>query len=102
MSPDNTGVTVNLKNVSNAQQISVVLNGVNDGTSVGDVPISMGVLLGDVNGSGDVDSADVFLVRQQTLHTVDGTNFRRDINASGDIDSADVFLARKQTLTSLP
>jgi hypothetical protein len=30
------------------------------------VSISMGVLLGDVNGNGLVDSGDVFLVRQQT------------------------------------
>jgi hypothetical protein len=62
----------------------------------------MDVLIGDVNASGDVDSADVFLVRQQTLHNVTLSNFREDLNASGDIDSADVFIARQHTLTSLP
>jgi len=95
-------VTVNCTGVPNAQTIAINLMGVTDGTNVGNVSIPMGVLLGDVNGSADVDSADVFLVRQQTLHTVTSSNFREDINASGDIDSADVFIARKQTLTSLP
>ena len=95
---------VNLSGVTNAQVLKVDLTNVSD--SAGDfssaVSASMGVLIGDVNGSRDVDSADVFLVRQQTLQTVTNSNFRDDINASGDIDSADVFLVRKQTLTSLP
>jgi len=95
---------VNLTGVTNAQHIAVSLNYVSDSARnfSSAVSTSMGVLLGDVNGSGDVDSADVFLVRQQTLHSVTSSNFREDINASGDIDSADVFIARKQTLTSLP
>jgi len=95
-------VFVNLTGVTNAQKITLTLLGVNDGTHTADVSVPMAVLLGDVNASGDVDSADVFLVRQQTLHNVTLSNFREDINASGDIDSADVFIARKQTLTSLP
>jgi len=95
---------VNLTGVSNAQRLTVTLTGIADtaGDSTSSLASTMGVLLGDVNASGDVDSADVFLVRQQTLHTVTTSNFREDINTSGDIDSADVFIARKQTLTSLP
>jgi len=95
---------VNLTGVTNAQVITVSLTDVSDsgGNFSSAVSLSMGVLLGDVNGSGDVDSADVFLVRQQTLHTVTNSNFREDVDVSGDIDSADVFIAREQTLTSLP
>jgi hypothetical protein len=62
----------------------------------------MGVLLGDVNGSGRVDAADVSLVRQQTLQPITFSNFREDVNASGRIDAADVSVVRQQTLTSLP
>lgn len=62
----------------------------------------MGVLEGDVNGSGRVDSGDVSLVRQQTLQTITNSNFKEDINASGRIDSGDVSIARQQTLTTLP
>jgi len=94
---------VNLSAVPNAQYVTVTLGNVHDAAShVGDASATMGVLIGDVNASGDVDSADVFLVRQQTLHNADSNNFRRDLNASGDIDSADVFIARQHTLTFLP
>jgi uncharacterized repeat protein (TIGR03803 family) len=95
-------VFVNLTGVTNAQRITLTLVGVNDGTSTADVPVSMGVLIGDVNASRRVDAADVSLVRQQTLQPVDSSNFREDINASGRIDAADVSIARQQTLTSLP
>jgi hypothetical protein len=94
-------VTVNLTNVSNAQTLSVNLIGVNDGTALHDVSIPMGVLLGDVNATRRVDSADVFNVRQTTLQDATSTNFRMDVNASGRIDSSDVFIVRQQTLTGL-
>src|SRR5438132_14430129 len=44
-------VTVNLTGVTNAQRITVTLFNVNDGTHMGNVPVSMGVLIGDVNGN---------------------------------------------------
>jgi hypothetical protein len=62
----------------------------------------MKLLIGDVNGSGLVDSGDVFLVRQQTGKNAGSSNFHFDINASGLIDSGDVFMTRQQTGTSAP
>jgi hypothetical protein len=99
-------MTVNLTGVTNAQRIGVTVN-VTDNfggtfTNPEGIPVSMGVLLGDVNASSRVDAADVSSVRQQTLQPVDSSNFRNDINASGRIDAADVSIARQQTLTSLP
>jgi hypothetical protein len=95
---------VNLTGVTNAQIVAVSLTNVTD--SVGNfgsaISASMGVLLGDVNGSGRVDAADVSLVRQQTLQPVTTDNFRADVNVSGRIDAADVSITRQQTLTSLP
>jgi hypothetical protein len=95
---------VNLTGVTNAQTITVSLSNMNDsaGDSSVTVSASMGVLLGDVNGSGRVDAADVSLVRQQTLQPITTSNFREDVNASGRIDAADVSITRQQTLTSLP
>jgi hypothetical protein len=95
---------VNLTGVANAQTITVSLANVTDaaGHFSPSVPISMGVLLGDVNASRRVDAADVSLVRQQTLQPVTPSNFRTDVNASGRIDAADVSIVRQQTLTSLP
>jgi hypothetical protein len=97
-------MTVNLTGVTNAQRITINLSGITDIFSrvLPDTSIVMGALLGDVNGSGRVDAADVSLVRQQTLQAVTSSNFREDINTSGRIDAADVSVVRQQTLTSLP
>jgi CSLREA domain-containing protein len=95
-------VTVDLHNIPNPVRLGVNLRGVSDGTNTGLVSIPMGVLLGDVNGSGRVDAADVSAVRQQTLQPITSSNFREDVNVSGRIDAADVSIARQQTLTSLP
>jgi hypothetical protein len=95
---------VNLTGVTNAQTITVSLTNVTD--SVGDfssaLSVPMGVLLGDVDASGRVDSTDVFQVRQQTLQNANSSNFRMDIDGSGRIDSTDVFIVRQKTLTALP
>lgn len=95
---------VNLSGVTDAQTISVTLHNVVDwaGDVSPEVTVPMNVLVGDVNGSGLVDSGDVFLVRQQTGQQVTYSNFREDVNASGLIDSGDMFLTRQQTGTSLP
>jgi hypothetical protein len=94
---------VNLTGVPNAQYQTVTLTRVLDNhANQGNVSATFGVLLGDVNGSGRVDAADVSLVRQQALQTVVTSNFREDINVSGRIDAADVSVARQQALTSLP
>jgi hypothetical protein len=94
-------VFINLADVTNAQRIALTLI-VNDGTSAHTVVVPMGVLLGDVDASGRVDSTDVFQVRQQTLQNANSSNFRMDVDESGRIDSTDVFITRQNTLTSLP
>jgi Dockerin type I domain len=99
---------VNLTGIPNAQYITVTLTGVADtacnvGTVIGP---QMGVLLGDVNGDGQVDSADLLKVKQQTLQPVNdnpGTsNFREDVNTDSNIDSGDLLVTKRQTLTGLP
>src|SRR5437660_941260 len=54
-------VTVNLTGVTNVQRITMTLQNVHDGTHMGDVPVSMGVLVGDVNGNAVVSASDVRL-----------------------------------------
>lgn len=101
--PNPNQYTVNLTGVTNAQYITVTLTSVVDSkNNTGGTSVPMGVLLADVNGSGRVDTADISLVRQQTLQPVTGSTFRNDINASGRIDAADLSIVRQQTLTSLP
>jgi hypothetical protein len=95
-------VTVNLTGVTNVQRITVTLFNVNDGTHTGDVPVSMGVLVGDVNGNAVVNASDVSLTKSQVGQPVSGSNFREDVNADGVINSTDVALVKAEVGTALP
>jgi glucose/arabinose dehydrogenase len=101
-SPDGAQVTVNLKDVTNAQKITITLLGVNDGTNTDDVSVQMGVLLGDVNATGGVDGNDVSAVQAHTRQSASASNFRFDVNGTGGIDGNDVSLTQSKTRTSLP
>jgi hypothetical protein len=95
-------ITVNLTGVTDAQRITMTLHNVNDGTHTGDVPIPMGVLVGDVNGNALVNSSDVSLTKAQSGQPVTGSNFREDVNASGTISSTDVAIVKSEVGTALP
>ena len=95
-------ITVNLTGVTDVQRITVTLHNVNDGTTTGDVPVSMGVLVGDVNGSTGVNSTDVALTKSQVGQTVTGSNFREDVNASGTITATDVTIVKSDVGHALP
>jgi hypothetical protein len=95
-------VTVNLTGVTNVQRITVTLMNVNDGTNTGDIPISMGVLVGDVNSNAAVNASDVSLTKSQAGQPVTASNFREDVNANGTISSTDVALVKSEVGTALP
>ena len=95
-------VTVNLTGITNVQRITVTLFDVNDGTHMGNVPVSMGVLVGDVNGNAAVNAADVSLTKAQLGQGVGSSNFREDVNANGVINVADVAQVKANLGTSLP
>jgi hypothetical protein len=95
-------ITVNLTGVTNVQRITVTLHNVNDGTTTGDVPVSMGVLVGDVNGNAVVNASDVSLTKAQVGQLVSGSNFREDVNASGTISATDVAQVKADVGTALP
>jgi len=77
---------------------------VNDGVNTNpyDVPVPMGVLIGDTIPDGSVDSADVSLTKSQKGQTADASNFREDVNVSGKITSSDVSLVKSNIGHSLP
>ena len=95
-------ITVNLSGVTDVQRITVTLHNVNDGTVTGDVPIPMGVLVGDVNGNAAVNASDVALTKSQVGQTVSGSNFREDVNANGTISATDVAQAKSDVGHALP
>jgi RHS repeat-associated protein len=94
-------VTVNLTGVANGQTITVALWNATDGMATGNVYVQMGVLLGDVNGTGLVNSSDVSEV-QSSYNPVTGTNFRDDVTANNQINSSDVSTVQFQSGTALP
>ncbi len=69
---------------------------------MGDVPVSMCVLVSDVNGNATVNSSDVALTKSQVGVAVSGSNFREDVNANGVINSVDVAQVKANVGTALP
>ena len=95
---------VNLTGVSNAQTITVSLTNVTDslGNNSSAITASMGVLLGDSNGDGFVNSGDALQTRSRSGQTTSVTNFRSDVNADGFVNSGDTTIVRSRSGTALP
>lgn len=101
-SVNNTQVTVNLTNVSNAQTLTVNLIGVNVGGNSGNVGIPMAVLVGDTNADRFCDAVDVSQTKSQSGKAVGLANFREDVNVDGFIDAVDTSLVKSKSGTALP
>ncbi|MGI8821098.1 MAG: LamG-like jellyroll fold domain-containing protein [Chthoniobacterales bacterium] len=97
-----SSVTVNLTGVTNAQTLVVNLTGVNDGTSSGNVPLAMSVLIGDTSGDGIVNGGDAIQTRSRSGQPTDATNFRSDVNTDGIVNGGDTIVVRSRSGTSLP
>jgi hypothetical protein len=95
-------VTIPLTGVTNAQVVTVMLNGVTVGAASGDLVIPMGALLADTNDSRTVNSGDALQTRGRSGQSTDGTNFRSDVNSDGVIQSGDVIIVRGQAGNALP
>jgi hypothetical protein len=100
---DPSQYVLDLTNVCNGQSISVTLqNVVTTMGPVGDFSASVGVLLGDTNGDGSVNSAEISQAKSQSGLPVSTANFREDLNVDGTINSADISLVNSASGTSLP
>jgi hypothetical protein len=77
---------------------------VSDGTSSGDVPVPIKMLIGDSAGIGNssVGAADVGFVKSQSGVPVGAGNFRADIAINGAINAGDVGLVKSKSGNSLP
>jgi N-acetylneuraminic acid mutarotase len=95
-------VTINLTGVTNAQRLGVTLASVNDGTSIGDVMVPMGVLAGDTTGNGSVNASDVTQTKLQSGQAVTGSNFRNDVTSNGSINASDISSVKQRSGTALP
>ena len=107
LGPNPNQYTVNLtgQNSCNANYNTITLTNVND--SMGnhsDMLLSpqWGLLIGDTNGDGTVNSADVGQIKSQAGNPVTISNFREDVNVDETLNSADVGLVKSKSGTSLP
>ena len=62
----------------------------------------MGVLIGDSNGDGVVNSGDATQVRSRAGQATAPTNFRWDLNVDGLINSGDAALVRNRSGNGIP
>ena len=97
-------ITLNLINVTNEQRITLALLGTTDTVTLnsGDVGLRMGMLLGDVDGSGNVNVTDVSSVKLEAGNPVGMGNFRNDVLANGSINSTDISTVKLKSGTGLP
>ena len=97
--------TVRLAGVTcNAEDVTVTLTNVQDDQSntLASASVTMGLLLGDVDGDGTITKADAALVSADLGQRTDATNFREDVDANGTINSSDVQAVKRQKGTFLP
>ncbi len=95
-------ITINLTGVANAQFLTLSLSCVDDGVNLGNVPVTLGFLLGDVDGSGGVNGTDVSSVKASGGQPVTSMNFRNDVIANGNINSSDIGQVKAQSGTGFP
>ena len=81
-------VVVTLTGVPNNQRLTVALTNVN--VAANNASAAIGFLVGDVNGSGSVNSSDISGVKSRAGQTADASNFKFDVNGSGAINSSDI------------
>jgi hypothetical protein len=100
---DNHQVLVSLSAGScNVQYITVQLNNVWDGTNTISPAVTFGLLIGDTNGNGTVNSSDVAQTTSQSGMAACPPNFRTDVNVDGNINSSDVTLVKSNVGKTLP
>jgi hypothetical protein len=62
----------------------------------------MGILFGDTNNTGSVNSNDVTLTQSKVGQGISATNFREDVTLDGVINSTDVQMVQSKVGTKLP
>ncbi|MDT5070395.1 MAG: hypothetical protein QOK02_6550 [Mycobacterium sp.] len=95
-------VTVNCTAVPNGKIITVALTGVTVEADSGNVSVPIGVLVGDTNADGVVNSSDIAQTKSQSGHNLTSSNFREDLSVDGSLNSGDIALVKSKSGTALP
>jgi M6 family metalloprotease-like protein len=102
--PNPNQYTVNLTGVTNAQELNVKLDGVQQtaGGTLNNIVARMGVLLGDTTANRAVNASDIGQAKAQSGLSTDGSNFRLDVTVNGVINASDIGLIKSKSGTALP
>ena len=88
----------------NATEVTVTLNNVHDmeGNILASAAATMGILIGDIDGDGEVAKHDIGTIKRSVRQHVDATNFNLDLNLNGQVDPNDLQIARSHRGEILP
>jgi hypothetical protein len=96
-------VVVGLTGATDQSYVTISMTNVSSATVAGgSASIRLGFLLGDVNQSRTVTTADLGLVNAQLAQPVTAANFLKDINASGTLTVADKGITNSNLAKALP
>jgi hypothetical protein len=90
-------VTLNLTGVLNAQLVRLSLTSVSNGVTLVNPSISFGLLVGDANGDGTVNSGDATGTRSRSGQGADTSNARYDVTTDGTINAGDATVVRSRS-----
>jgi hypothetical protein len=99
--PNGSVIAVDLNDVADVQNITVTLQNVSNGSPNTDISVRIGILRGDTNGDGSVNSGDAMQTRSRSGQALDATNCRSDVNIDGSINSGDAAVVRSRSGTAL-
>jgi hypothetical protein len=103
MGPNPNQFTVNVTGVTSGNSLTVTLNNVLDvENNTGNVPGTIGVLLGDTSNDTFVNSTDISQTKSKSGQFLDLTNFRADVTVDGNLNSTDITLVKSKSGTALP
>lgn len=91
----NNEVIISLTGIPDNKRVKVTLTNVNNIA----VPFaaSIGFMLGDVNGTRNINSSDISAVKARSGQTTDASNYRFDINVSGTVNSSDISAVKARS-----
>ncbi len=93
-------VVVTIPAITDNRKVTITLTGVNGGLNTS--PAAVGFLVGDVDGSRAVTTADVASIKARSGLATTLLNFKFDVNLSGSVTAADISIAKARVGLSLP
>ena len=93
-------VVVTIPVIADNKKVTITLTGVNGGLNTS--PAAIGFLIGDINNSRSVTTADVAGVKARAGLATTQLNFKHDVNLSGTVTAADISITKARLGLLLP